>query len=76
MKLKTSITLSEETVRAIEEIAGPAANRSRLVEEAVIQYLDRRRRERRDQRDLDILNRNADALNREVEDVLGYQAEP
>ena len=42
----------------------------------MVEYLDRRRRERRDRRDLEILNRNAEALNREVEDVLGYQAEP
>lgn len=76
MKLKTSVTLSEQTVRAIEEVAGPGANRSQVIEEAVVEYLDRRRRERRDRRDLEILNRNAEALNREVEDVLGYQAEP
>jgi predicted RNase H-like HicB family nuclease len=31
---------------------------------------------RKPERDLEILNRNAEALNREVEDVLRYQAEP
>jgi len=76
MKLKTSVTLSEETVQAIEEVAGPGANRSRVIEDAVVEYIERRRRDRRDQRDLEILNRNAEALNREVEDVLRYQAEP
>lgn len=75
MRLKTSITLAEETVRELDEVAGPGANRSRVIEEAVVEYLDRRRRERRDARDLEILNRNATALNREVEDVLSYQAD-
>ncbi|HUO87182.1 MAG TPA: ribbon-helix-helix protein, CopG family [Thermoanaerobaculia bacterium] len=76
MKLKTSITLNEATVQAIDELAGPGANRSRVIERAVIEYLERRRREVRDRKDLEILNRNAERLNREVEDVLAYQAEP
>jgi metal-responsive CopG/Arc/MetJ family transcriptional regulator len=75
MRLKTSITLAEETVRELDEVAGRGANRSRVIEEAVVEYLDRRRRERWDARDLEILNRNATALNREVEDVLSYQAD-
>lgn len=75
MRLKTSITLAEETVRELDEVAARGANRSRVIEEAVVEYLDRRRRERRDARDLEILNRNATALNREVEDVLSYQAD-
>lgn len=75
MRLKTSITLAEETVRELDEVAARGANRSRVIEEAVVEYLDRRRRERRDARDIEILNRNATALNREVEDVLSYQAD-
>lgn len=75
MRLKTSITLAEETVRELDEVAGRGANRSRVIEEAVVEYLDRRRRERRDARDLEILDRNATALNREVGDVLSYQAD-
>lgn len=76
MKLKTSVTLEEETVQAIDEIAGVGGNRSRVIEEAVNEYLRRRDRELRDARDLEILNRNAERLNREVEEVLSYQAEP
>lgn len=76
MKRKTSVTLSEETVQAIEDVVGPGANRSRVIEEAVNEYLERRRREARDRREIEILNRHADRLNREAEDVLAYQAEP
>jgi metal-responsive CopG/Arc/MetJ family transcriptional regulator len=76
MKMKTSITLAEETVRAIDDIAAGGSNRSRVIEEAVAEFLDRRRRAARDARDLEILNRNAEALNREVEEVLAFQAEP
>ena len=76
MRVKTSITLSEETIQAVDQLAGPGAHRSRVIEEAVLEYLERRRRELRDRRDLEILNRNAERLNREVEDVLAYQVEP
>jgi metal-responsive CopG/Arc/MetJ family transcriptional regulator len=72
MKIKTSITLSEEMIQAIDEIG---SNRSRVIEEAVSEYLVRRRRQQRDARDLELLNRHAEDLNREVEEVLAYQAD-
>jgi Arc/MetJ-type ribon-helix-helix transcriptional regulator len=76
MRVKTSVTLAEETVRAIDEMTGRRVNRSRFIEEAVLALLERRRRQIRDQRDLEILNRNADRLNQEIEDVMAYQAAP
>ena len=75
MKQKTSITLSPETIRAIDELAGETSNRSRIIERAVLEFLERRRRELREKRDLEILNEAADELNREVEDVLDYQGD-
>lgn len=75
MKVKTSVTLSPATLRAIDEIAGEQRNRSRIIEQAVLELIERRRRARRDARDLEILNRSAEALNEEIEDILGYQAE-
>lgn len=76
MKVKTSVTLSEETVRAVDDIAARGSNRSRIIETAVLEFLERRHREAREARDLEILNRNAEALNREVEEILTFQAEP
>ena len=75
MKQKTSVTLSPETIRAVDEVAGENSNRSRIIEQAVLEFLERRKRRLRDARDLEILNSAADELNREVEDVLDYQAE-
>lgn len=54
-----------------KEIIDSDAVRSRGTEEAATERV----RQRREQRDLEILNRNADQLNREVEEVLDYQAE-
>jgi len=76
MKQKTSVTLSPDTLRAIDEYAGGESNRSRVIERATLEFLARWRRERREARDLEILDRCADELNLEVEDVLAYQAEP
>ena len=75
MKMKTSVTLSASTLDAIDEVAGDS-NRSRVIEQAVLEYVERRRRATREARDLDILNRAADSLNRETEEILAFQAEP
>ena len=75
MKQKTSITLSPETIRAVDEVAGETSNRSRVIEQAVLEFLERRKRQLREARDLEILDAAADELNREVADVLDYQAE-
>lgn len=76
MKAKTSITLSPATLRAVDELARPPVKRSQVIEQAVVEYIDRIRRERRDARDISILNRVADELNAEVEDILTYQVMP
>jgi predicted transcriptional regulator len=76
MRVKTSITLSAATIAAIDEVAGPDAPRSRVVEQAVLEFVERRRRQLREARDLEILNRSADRLNRETGDILGFQVEP
>lgn len=75
MRVKTSITLAPETVAAIDRAAGPS-NRSRFIEAAVLEALARREREERDASDREILERDADALNLEMEDALSFQAEP
>jgi metal-responsive CopG/Arc/MetJ family transcriptional regulator len=48
-------------------------SRSRLIEDAARESLARRARAAREARDLAILNEAADALNREMDDVLAYQ---
>ncbi len=62
MKIKISVTLSAEIVYRLDRLVGPGGNRSAGLE-----------RHRRDARDLEILNRESKKLNREAQDVLGYQ---
>jgi Arc/MetJ-type ribon-helix-helix transcriptional regulator len=73
MKIKTSITLSEEIIRQIDELSSQYGNRSALIEQAVRDFLDTEAKRRRDFQDSEILNRRSDALNKEAKDVLSYQ---
>ena len=72
MKVKTSITLSDDVLRAIDDIA-KASSRSEVIEQALRDFLAARERARRDARDLEVMNRHADAYNLETADLLSYQ---
>lgn len=75
MKVKTSITLSEDLLEAMDRFLGEFKNRSDLIEQAVRSFLKRRARASREKKDLQILNDTAEDLNAEAEDVLSYQIE-
>ena len=75
MKVKTSISLSQDLVRKIDALASRYGNRSLLIETAIREFLASQAKRTRDLKDLDILNSRADALNKEAEDVLSYQVD-
>ena len=74
MKEKTSVTLSPEVLKGIDRLAGSKQSRSAFIETVLQQYLRQRKRAQRDARDMELINRHADELNAEAEDVLRYQA--
>jgi metal-responsive CopG/Arc/MetJ family transcriptional regulator len=74
MKEKTSVTLSPEVLKGIDRLAGSKQSRSAFIETVLQQYLRQRAREQRGARDLAIINRNAEQLNRDALDGLEYQA--
>ncbi len=74
MKVKTSVTLSDTLLAAIDRHAGKNANRSEFIETAVRAYIAALVRKHQNLRDLAIINRRAAQLNREANDVLDYQA--
>ena len=77
MKVKTSITLSEELLKAVDKRTRKhKKTRSDLIEAAVSAFLQQLAREEQNARDLDIINRRADSLNKEAADVLAYQVLP
>lgn len=72
MKVKTSITLSEDVLRQIDRLAKRDGSRSEVIDEILRKYLSDLQRERRNARDIEIINKNAKRLNREALDVLEY----
>jgi metal-responsive CopG/Arc/MetJ family transcriptional regulator len=76
MKIKTSITLSDDTLKAIDLYMGTYRSRSEFLENAARAFIDQRKRKEAEQRDLEIINTRSDDLNDEAEDVLGYQVPP
>jgi metal-responsive CopG/Arc/MetJ family transcriptional regulator len=76
MKRKTSITLSEDLLEAIDKRSGDAKNRSGFIEMGIRSYIAKLLREEKNAKDLAIINRHADRLNIEATDVLAFQVIP
>ena len=72
MKVKTSVTLSEELLQAISAETN-SDNRSAFIETATWEYLELRRKRVRDRREMELISANADLLNDEARDVLEFQ---
>lgn len=73
MKVKTSITISDYIIKEIDSISKDKKNRSRFIEEAVVEYINKKKKTKRDKRDLDLINKSEKELNAEAENVLEYQ---
>lgn len=73
MKLKTSITLSEDLLNSMDQLSHEFKNRSDIIEQALRQFLTLYARQKREESDLKILNQKAKQLNEEAEDALSYQ---
>ena len=75
MKIKASITLSEELISQIDAQTDRYGNRSAFIERAVRHFLAVETQRARDAQDLEILNARHEALNEEALDVLSYQVD-
>ena len=75
MKLKTSITLSEDVLVTIDRATKKGHSRSQTIERLLREGLAARARRTADQRDLALINQHADKLNAEADDVLSYQGD-
>lgn len=73
MKIKTSITLSSDILKAIDHHKKEFNSRSEFLEAAARSLLAQIARAKAEKRDLEIIDRHHEVLNKEAEDVLGYQ---
>jgi metal-responsive CopG/Arc/MetJ family transcriptional regulator len=77
MKIKTSITLSEDLLREIDaRVEAQGRSRSEFIEEAVRAFLAHADRLTLQAREAALLREHAAALNAEMADILEYQALP
>lgn len=74
MKMKTSITLSEDILRNLARHAGSGASRSAYIERVLRRHFRSKERAAVQERDIERINATVDQLNAEAEDVLEYQA--
>lgn len=75
MKVKTSVTLSEDLLKMIDGASDDGESRSHALERLLREGLAERGRREGGERDRLRINEHADALNAEVEDALHYQAD-
>jgi metal-responsive CopG/Arc/MetJ family transcriptional regulator len=75
MKLKTSITLSEDVLESIDQLTLEGESRSEAIERLLRESFAQQAQRARDSKDLELINKHADQLNEEAEDVLTYQVE-
>jgi metal-responsive CopG/Arc/MetJ family transcriptional regulator len=73
MKEKTSITLSQDVLQAIDRVAGSRCSRSAVIEHVLREFLRERKRAQIQMRDLERINEAVEGLNAEAADVLDYQ---
>jgi metal-responsive CopG/Arc/MetJ family transcriptional regulator len=75
MKVRTSVTLPKELLIKVDALAGKKRSRSAVVEFALRDYVAKETQKELNLRDIEIINANADLINRQVEETLEFQAE-
>jgi metal-responsive CopG/Arc/MetJ family transcriptional regulator len=74
MKAKTSISLSLPLLVEIDKLIGEHASRSAYIEKVLSDHLRDEARHAIQMHDKELIDAAADRLNKEMEDVLEYQA--
>lgn len=77
MKIETTISLEPELLQKLNRLLehNDHSSLSELIENLVRGFLAKAEKPAYDLRELELINRNAERLNQEVEDVLTYQIE-
>jgi metal-responsive CopG/Arc/MetJ family transcriptional regulator len=73
MRVRTTVTLPKELLLSVDAFTGKKHQRSAVIEIALRDFFQKKAKAERDQRELEIINLNAEKLNEEALDVLEYQ---
>ncbi len=72
---KISVTLPQDLLKSVDEIVGKTRKRSKIIEKALRDFVAKETPKELNQRDIEIINKNADLINKQVEETLEFQAE-
>lgn len=75
MRVRTSVTLPKDLLSEVDALAGKKHRRSAIVESALRDYVTKENGGKLNKRDIEIINKNADLINKQVEETLEFQAE-
>jgi len=75
MRVRTSVTLPKDLLVKVDALTGKKHKRSAIVELALRDYLAKKNDRESNKRDIEIINKNADLINKQVEETLKFQAE-
>jgi metal-responsive CopG/Arc/MetJ family transcriptional regulator len=75
MKKKISITLSSALLAEVDRHISPTGSRSAFIEKVLQDHVRELKWLELQQRDLELINANVDYFNREMEDIMRYQAD-
>lgn len=75
MKVRTSVTLPKDLLVKVDALAGKKSKRSAIVESALRDYVAKGNGRELNRRDIEIINKNAELINKQVEETLEFQAE-
>jgi metal-responsive CopG/Arc/MetJ family transcriptional regulator len=70
---KISISLPQDLLARIDKLVGKSRKRSTIIESALREYISKENSRELNQKEIEILNANAEKLNEEALDVLEYQ---
>jgi metal-responsive CopG/Arc/MetJ family transcriptional regulator len=73
MKAKVSLTLSEDLLQELDQMAGTGDSRSSFIEKILRNFVAQRAQRRRLAREVAAINEHAAKLNAEMSDVLSFQ---
>lgn len=73
MRVRTSVTLPRDLLIQVDALVGKNRKRSAVVESALVEYVAKEKPRELYRRDIEIINANAEKLNKEAMDVLEYQ---
>lgn len=75
MRVRTSVTLPKELLIKVDALAGKKHKRSEIVESALREYAAKENHKNLNLRDIEIINENAELINKQVKETLEFQAE-